>query len=68
MSIVSERKKVPLPYLTQGVKCPKCQCRDLRVYGTRREGARIKRYRECRHCGHAPIITYETLAPEQEKQ
>ena len=44
---MSDRKKVPLPnQFTQGLKCPACHCRDLKVYGTRREGARIKRYRE----------------------
>jgi len=60
---MSDRKKVPLPnQFPQGLKCPACHCRDLKVYGTRREGARIKRYRECRRCGHGPIITYETVA------
>lgn len=44
-----------------GVKCPDCGCADLPVYGTRREGTRIKRYRRCRACGKHPIITYEGI-------
>jgi len=44
-----------------GVKCPECNCADLPVYGTRREGNRVKRYRRCRACGHGPIITYEAV-------
>lgn len=60
------RKRVELPgfvgAIAQGIKCPRCHCRDLRVYGTRKEGSRIKRYRECRRCGHGPIITYEYAA------
>lgn len=44
-----------------GVKCPDCGCADLSVYGTRREGTRVKRYRRCRACGKHPIITYEQV-------
>jgi len=44
-----------------GVKCPDCGCAHLPVYGTRREGTRVKRYRRCHHCGKHPIITYEAV-------
>lgn len=54
------KKKFP-----RGVKCPECHCPDLRVYGTIKEGDRIKRYRACRACGFHPIITYETVRPEK---
>lgn len=45
-----------------GVKCPECHCADLPVYGTKRVGNRVKRYRRCRACGFGPIITYEAVA------
>ena len=44
-----------------GVKCPDCGCAYLPVYGTRREGNRIKRYRRCHNCGKHPIWTYEAI-------
>lgn len=44
-----------------GVRCPDCNCAYLPVYGTRREGTRIKRYRRCWNCGKHPIITYEAV-------
>lgn len=35
-----------------GIACPRCGCRDLRVIYTRHQrGGRIRRRRECRHCG-----------------
>lgn len=61
---MNARKRVELPTYSQGIKCPLCHCRDLRVYKTKREGGRIKRYRACRACGHAPIITAETVLAE----
>lgn len=45
-----------------GVKCPDCHCADLPVYGTKRVGNRVKRYRKCRNCGRSPIITWEAVA------
>lgn len=57
----TERKKAPLPKYTQGIKCPECGCRDLRIYGTKREGGRVRRYRSCRACGYSPIYTLETV-------
>ena len=44
-----------------GVRCPDCGCAYLPVYGTRREGTRIKRYRRCHNCGKHPIWTYEAI-------
>ena len=44
----------------KGVECPKCGCKDLRVFSTRKELRRIKRVRVCRCCG-AKIRTYEMI-------
>ena len=33
-----------------GVKCPECNCADMRVYRTIRHQDRIVRVRVCRHC------------------
>jgi len=36
-----------------GIRCARCHCADLRVYKTvRLPAGRIRRSRECRHCGH----------------
>ena len=36
----------------RGLTCPRCGCHHFRVVETRRvEGGRIRRRRECRHCG-----------------
>jgi DNA-directed RNA polymerase subunit RPC12/RpoP len=44
----------------RGLECPKCGCRHLPVFYTRRVGGgRIMRSRECRHCGRR-VVTYET--------
>lgn len=43
-----------------GLECPKCGCRDLRVWMTRRERSRIRRVRICRHCGQR-VISYEAI-------
>lgn len=51
-----------------GVRCPDCGCAYLPVYGTRREGTRIKRYRRCFHCGRRPIITYEQVFKPKESE
>ncbi len=34
-----------------GIQCRHCGCTDLRVRHTRRHSGRIRRERECRHCG-----------------
>lgn len=44
-----------------GVKCPECNCADMRVYRTIRHQDRIVRVRVCRHCGRR-VVTYERLA------
>ena len=44
-----------------GLVCPRCGCADLPVLNTRYQSGRIKRYRQCRHCGRR-VTTYE-VAP-----
>jgi DNA-directed RNA polymerase subunit RPC12/RpoP len=35
----------------RGIRCPRCQCRDLRTTHTRPlPGGLIRRYKRCRHC------------------
>lgn len=41
----------------RGIECPRCGCRDLRVYNTRRVGRVVRRIRVCRHCGRRVITT-----------
>lgn len=44
-----------------GVRCPRCNCADLRVRRTMpATGGKIKRYRACRHCG-TRVITVEMM-------
>ena len=44
-----------------GVRCPKCNCADTRVFRTRHSiGARNQRRRRCRNCGHE-FSTYERV-------
>jgi len=44
-----------------GIMCPRCGCRHFEVYDTRpAPGGRIRRRRECRHCGRR-IVTHEKL-------
>jgi len=43
-----------------GIRCPKCNCRDLRVIQTWHGPGVIKRSRVCRHCGHR-FPTRETV-------
>ncbi|MFW6061192.1 MAG: hypothetical protein ACOC93_00130 [Planctomycetota bacterium] len=46
----------------RGLKCRNCGCRQLRVVYTRSAwGGRIKRRRECRHCGRR-MTTWEASA------
>jgi len=43
----------------RGLECPRCGCRHFHVIYTRPSGqGRIRRRRECRHCGRR-ITTYE---------
>ena len=44
----------------KGIRCPKCNCADWRVYSTRRGKGRIQRKRVCRHCGKE-VLTFETM-------
>ena len=44
----------------RGIECRQCGCRHFRVVYTRAAwGGKIRRVRECRHCGRR-IMTYET--------
>ena len=48
--------------LPGGIKCPECECSHWIVLYTRAaSGDRLKRRRECRHCGKR-VTTYEHLA------
>lgn len=44
----------------QGIACPDCGCRDLRVVKTSQVADYVKRWRRCRHCGYGPIVTIES--------
>jgi len=59
----STPKPIPLEKKTapekRGIECPRCGCKHFTVIYTRpTEGLRIRRRRECRHCGRR-ITTYE---------
>lgn len=43
-----------------GIECPKCGCRDWRVYKSGPKGSVVRRRRECRHCGHR-LATIEKI-------
>jgi len=46
----------------RGLRCPDCGCRHLFVVETRQTyDHRIRRLRECRHCGRT-FTTYERIA------
>ena len=47
------------------MRCPKCGCQDDKVIDSRasREGATIRRRRQCENCGHR-FTTYEELEHE----
>lgn len=56
--IAMERKRVEIPEsirkakdFSQGIACPKCECRHWNVEQTRRVGGMLKRVRSCRNCG-----------------
>lgn len=63
MSTVAERKKYDIAAMqrVQGLQCPQCRCRDLRVKWTEPMGNRIKRHRYCRNCGYGPIVSFEEI-------
>jgi len=43
-----------------GLRCPRCNCADLRVTKTMPlPGNRIRRYRTCRHC-HKNLVSVES--------
>ena len=42
------KNKYPEPAL--GLECPKCGCRHLPVWYTRKRPGHILRVRKCRHC------------------
>jgi transcriptional repressor NrdR len=48
------------------MRCPKCSCQDDKVIDSRasREGATIRRRRECVSCGHR-FTTYEEVESEE---
>lgn len=61
---VPDLVSVPAPPLDPvGLRCRDCGCRDLRVLETRRmSGGRIRRRRQCRHCGKRVTTTeHETF-------
>lgn len=43
-----------------GLQCPKCGCRHLPVWYTRKRPGHILRVRRCRHCGRR-VTTRERL-------
>lgn len=46
----------------RGVRCPDCGCGHLPVLYTRHlEGGRVRRVRQCRHCGRR-VLTTERIA------
>lgn len=45
---------------SEGIPCPKCGCRHHYTRRTQRVGKRVRRYRQCRHCGRS-FTTLETL-------
>lgn len=56
----SQPTQLPTPRPTEqrGLVCPKCGCAQLRVVYTRPAwGGRLRRRRECRHCGHRITTT-----------
>jgi transcriptional regulator NrdR family protein len=52
----------------RGLECPRCGCRHFYTTHTEplRDG-RIRRRKECRHCGRK-IVTYEALASRETRR
>lgn len=60
MGDLAEAKK---PAEKLGLECPRCGCRHFYVLYTRAvQGGRIRRRRECRHCGRR--LTTHEMGPE----
>src|SRR5450755_3587614 len=57
--------KQPATISSGFMRCPKCGCQDDKVIDSRasREGATIRRRRECARCGHR-FTTYEEIERE----
>jgi len=45
---------------SDGIKCPKCECRDFRTYGGSNGTTSRFRYKECRHCLHRVLTASKT--------
>ena len=58
-------KPAPETPQTEGLESPACGCRHLPVLYTRRHPKRVKRVRECRHCGRR-IVSYERIPEDTE--
>lgn len=43
------------------LSCPKCGCRDFRVYKTERGSEATFRYKACRHCGTKLLTTSKVI-------
>jgi transcriptional regulator NrdR family protein len=43
------------------ISCPKCGCRDFRVYKTERGNEATFRYKACRHCGTKVLTTSKVV-------
>lgn len=52
--------QIPTPRQERGISCPNCGCRHFNTTHTEplRDG-RIRRRKECRHCGRR-IVTFES--------
>lgn len=45
-----------------GIACPKCGCRDFRIYGTSAVTTDVRfRYKQCRHCGQKILTTTKSV-------
>ncbi len=57
--MMGEPVEIKKPEEKRGLECPRCGCRHFEVLYTRPvAGGRIRRRRECRHCGRR-ITTHE---------
>jgi DNA-directed RNA polymerase subunit RPC12/RpoP len=43
-----------------GITCPKCSCKDFRVYRSSKGQSARFLYKACRHCGHRVLTTSQT--------
>ena len=44
-----------------GIECPKCGCKDFRVYGGSKGTTSRFHYKACRHCGHKILTATQTV-------